>query len=176
MKNFKAFSLSLAVIISFAIYAYLLGLGHKTPNVVSTASLPVNTSVTPTTSNQPESSDSSSAPTNDATPPPAPPTPPATQKTTSGYKNGQYTGSVEDAYYGNIQVAVQISGGKLTDVTFLQYPNDRSHSIEVNTYAMPILKQEAIQAQSSNVDSVSGATDTSAAFVLSLHTALKQAL
>ena len=77
------------------------------------------------------------------------PTPVPTQS--GKYKNGTYTGSVADAFYGNIQVRVTISGGRITDVQFLQYPNDRSTSIEINSQAMPILKQEAIQAQSANV-------------------------
>lgn len=91
------------------------------------------------------------------------------------YKNGTYTGSVADAFYGNIQVQVVISGGKITDVIFLQYPNDRNTSIEINSQAMPMLKQEAIAAQSAQVDGVSGATATSGAFIQSLSSALQQA-
>lgn len=91
------------------------------------------------------------------------------------YKDGQYTGSSADAFYGFIQVEAVISGGKLTDVKFLQTPNDRDTSVMINSQATPILKQEAIQAQSANVSGVSGATDTSQAFVQSLSSALKQA-
>src|ERR1700733_10756947 len=88
--------------------------------------------------------------------------------TSSSYKNGTYTGSASDAFYGNIQVQATISGGKITNVTFLQYPNDRGRSIEINQQADPVLSQEAVQAQSANVDIVSGATDTSNAFIQSL--------
>lgn len=91
------------------------------------------------------------------------------------YKDGTYTGSVADAFYGNIQVQAVISGGKITDVIFLQSPNDRSTSIEINSQAMPYLKQEAIAAQNANVDIVSGATDSSNAFRQSLGDALNQA-
>lgn len=91
------------------------------------------------------------------------------------YRNGTYTGSVADAFYGNVQVQAVISGGRITDVIFLQYPNDRSTSIAINTQAMPYLKQEAIQAQSAQVDIVSGASDTSQAFQQSLTSALAQA-
>jgi uncharacterized protein with FMN-binding domain len=90
-------------------------------------------------------------------------------------KDGLYTGNVADAFYGNIQVKAVISAGKLTDVQFLQYPNDRRTSIEINTQAMPYLKAEAIQAQNSQVDIVSGATDSSLAFIQSLGSALNQA-
>ncbi|MGH7193096.1 MAG: FMN-binding protein [Candidatus Saccharimonadales bacterium] len=92
------------------------------------------------------------------------------------YKDGTYTGSVADAFYGNIQVQATIQGGKITGVKFLQYPNDRPNSVAINQQAMPYLQQEAIQAQSANVDGVSGATDTSIAFKQSLSAALSQAM
>lgn len=91
------------------------------------------------------------------------------------YKDGQYTGPAVDAYYGYIQVKVTIQGGKIANVEFLQYPHDRMTSMHINSQAMPYLKQEAIQAQSANVDGVSGATDTSQAFIQSLTSALKDA-
>ena len=91
------------------------------------------------------------------------------------YKNGTYTGNSVDAFYGNIQVQAVISGTKITDVRFLQYPNDRARSIAINTLAMPNLKQEAIQAQNANVDIISGATDSSNAFIQSLASALSKA-
>lgn len=91
------------------------------------------------------------------------------------YKDGSYTGSVVDAYYGYIQVRTTISGGKLANLEFLQYPSDRGRSIQINSYAMPILKSEALSAQASSVDIVSGATDSSQAFIRSLASALSQA-
>jgi Uncharacterized protein conserved in bacteria len=91
------------------------------------------------------------------------------------YKDGQYDGNTADAYYGLVQVRAIIQGGKLTDVQFLSYPNDRSKSIQINTYAMPKLKAEAIKAQSAKVNIVTGATNTSRAFINSLTNALSQA-
>ncbi len=99
----------------------------------------------------------------------------STTKGNVAYKDGQYTGQVADAYYGNIQVRVTIQSGKLSNVEFLQYPNDRMTSMHINSQAMPYLKQEAISAQSASVDGVSGATDTSQAFIQSLSSALKAA-
>lgn len=98
-----------------------------------------------------------------------------TPSNTAQYKDGTYTGSVEDAYYGNVQVKAIISGGQITDVQFLQYPNDRETSRLINSQAIPMLTQQAIQAQSANVNGVSGATDTSMAFQASLTNALNQA-
>lgn len=88
------------------------------------------------------------------------------------YKNGSYIGSTIDAYYGFVQVKAIVQSGKISDVQFLQYPNDRSNSREINNQAMPLLKQEAIQAQNAKVNGVSGATFTSEAFIQSLSSAL----
>jgi uncharacterized protein with FMN-binding domain len=95
-----------------------------------------------------------------------------TQASTSTYKDGDYTGKAFNAYYGDVQIHVSISGGKLADIEFLQYPQDRRESMEINQTAMPVLKQEAIQAQTAHIDGVSGATDTSEAFIKSLDSAL----
>lgn len=121
-------------------------------------------------------SSSSSTSTATATPGTTP-TPGATSTSTSSstYKNGTYTGNVADAQWGVVQVQVVIQNGKITSVQFLQYPNERNRSIEINNNADPILVNEAIQAQSANVDIVSGATDSSNAYIQSLSNALSQA-
>ncbi len=100
---------------------------------------------------------------------------PSISPSTSSYMDGSYTGDVVDAYYGNVQVQASIQNGKVVDVKFLQYPNDRSTSIEINSQAMPYLTQEAIQAQNAQIDVVSGATYTSEAFIQSLASALIKA-
>ncbi|HEX3081771.1 MAG TPA: FMN-binding protein [Candidatus Saccharimonadia bacterium] len=110
-------------------------------------------------------------PTPAATPTPAP----ATPKPVSGWRDGTYTGPSVDAFYGPVQIQAVVSGGRLTKVTFLQYPTKEQHSREVSQESMPILREEAISAQSAEVDIVSGATDTSEAFARSLSSALGQA-
>lgn len=92
------------------------------------------------------------------------------------YKNGTYTGSSEDAYYGNVQVQAVIKNGALSNVVVLDYPQDRSRSLSISNRALPILVSEAVQAQSANVNTVSGATDVSGAFKQSLSSALSQAV
>jgi len=92
-----------------------------------------------------------------------------------GYKDGSYTGDSVDAFYGYVQVKAVISGGKISDVKFLDYPHDRNNSIRINNIAMPYLTQEAVSAQNANVDIISGATATSEAFQQSLQSALSQA-
>ncbi len=123
-----------------------------------------------------------------AAPPPSNPTPTPTptaaaQTTTptptpapkGQYRDGTYTGSVADAFYGNMQVQAVISGGRLTAVNILQYPNDNGTSRSINSQAIPILQSEALQAQSANIDMVSGASASSPAFQQSLQSALSQA-
>jgi uncharacterized protein with FMN-binding domain len=96
---------------------------------------------------------------------------------TSGdrYRDGTYTGSEADAQWGFVQVKAVIFQGKITDVQFLEYPADRSRSRYINTIADPELTNEAIAAQSAQVDIITGATDSSEAFMQSLADALSQA-
>ena len=91
------------------------------------------------------------------------------------FKNGDYTGTIENVYYGNVQIKAVISNNQLSDVIFLQYPKDKDNSVKISQRAMPILRSEAIKSQSANVDIVSGATETSSGFRKSLGNALAQA-
>jgi uncharacterized protein with FMN-binding domain len=77
--------------------------------------------------------------------------------------------------YGVISVSATVSGGKITNVGIGSLSGDgnfRSQSIDQQ--AIPILEQEALSAQSANIQSVSGATYTSAGFIRSLQGALSQ--
>jgi uncharacterized protein with FMN-binding domain len=183
----KKLFISLAFIGAFVSYVFYNNSVTNAANASSNA--PVTTvtdssaanvavSTTNTTSNADTSNSvpaSTPAQTPVTTPSPAT-TPVVVKKTTTGqYVDGNYTGSVADAYYGNVQVRVTVSGGKITKIAFLQYPNDRSTSISINRRATPVLAAEAIQAQSANVSGVSGASDTSMAFQQSLGDALSQA-
>lgn len=172
----KRLTLSVLLIVTFAAYAVYIKLGGANYN---TAPILVNKQSS-TTSGVPNSQ-TSSLPKNSAqnyVSAPASVTAPApvvSPQNNGQYRDGSYVGNVEDAFYGNVQVKVIISGGQINDVQFLDYPHDRNTSVRINTQAMPYLKQEAIQAQSANVDIVSGATATSEAFIQSLSSALSQA-
>jgi uncharacterized protein with FMN-binding domain len=93
----------------------------------------------------------------------------------TGYRDGSYTGSSENAYYGRVQVRVEIASQKIVGVTVLDYPRDRRTSRYINSQALPLLKREVIAADSAKVDAVSGATLTSEAYLRSLTSALNQA-
>jgi uncharacterized protein with FMN-binding domain len=99
----------------------------------------------------------------------------ATSTPSSGYKDGTYTGPVLDVNWGYVQVQATIQSGQISNVQFLQFPSDRRTSQRINSIANPELEQEAIQAQSANVDIITGATLTSEGFQQSLQAALNQA-
>lgn len=86
-----------------------------------------------------------------------------------------FDGEVVNTRWGPVQVKAQISNRQLTDVVALQYPNDRGTSIEINNFALPRLRAEALTAQSAQVDSISGASVTSLGYVQSLQSAIDAA-
>jgi len=145
----KKVLLSLFVIVSFVLYSVY----EKRLDAILPKSSPMGQSGTSQSARP-----SSSPPTNSST-----------------WKDGLYTGSTEDVFYGDIQVRVRIDEGKIAGIVFLQYPDDQKTSVMINTEMMPILTQEAIQKQSAEVDIVSGATDSSEGFKRSLAHALAQA-
>ena len=99
----------------------------------------------------------------------------STTQGSSSYKDGTFQGNSADTPYGTVQIAVVVSGGKITDVKFLQMPDSHGHSVEISKAAAPLLKQIAIEKQSANIDFVSGATSTSYGFQESLQAALDAA-
>lgn len=101
--------------------------------------------------------------------------------TTSGstgsgtYRNGTFSGAAAETPYGTVQVAAIIDGGKIIDIKFLQMPDDEHRSEEITAMSEPQLKQNAITAQNSDIDFVSGATSTSYGYQESLQAALDKA-
>ena len=153
----------MAVLGIFLIYS--LGIRHQSPVLKKPPSLATNNSSPNTTSNNLSYGSAASSSSGNT----------SSSSGNTQYKDGTYTGSIADAYYGNVQVSVTISGGKISDVKFLQYPNTHPTSVDINQQAMPYLQQEAIKAQSASVQLISGATFTSQAFIQSLQVALSQA-
>ncbi|WP_327432783.1 FMN-binding protein [Streptomyces sp. NBC_01236] len=76
-------------------------------------------------------------------------------------------GSTVTTSKGVVQVEVTFDGGKISSVRMLQQPNHPQ-----TTAAVPQLIQETLQAQSADIDAVSGATITSEGYVQSLQAAL----
>lgn len=88
-------------------------------------------------------------------------------------RDGRFTGRPSTNQYGTIQVAVAISGGRVTG-TAVSYPRT-GQSATINAAAVPKLKEQTLQAQSAKIDTVSGATYTSQSYVESLQAALDAA-
>jgi uncharacterized protein with FMN-binding domain len=118
----------------------------------------------------------SNTPTASATRETTNPTATETSNTASGaYKDGTYTGVSQETEYGTIQVAAVVSGGRITDIEFLQMPGPEGNSKQVTAFSEQPLKQSALNKQSAHIDFVSGATTTSEAYEQSLQAALDQA-
>ncbi len=82
------------------------------------------------------------------------------------------TGSVAQTQWGPVQVQLAVAGGKITDVSVVQYPHGNGRDQEINSQALPILIQETESAQSAQIDMVSGATVTSNGYLESLQSAI----
>jgi len=106
--------------------------------------------------------------------------PPASTKTTtsssttskSAGTSGSATGDAIATQYGNAQVKVTVQNGKITKVEALQLQGNDPRSYQISTSAEPILQEEVLTKQTADVDSVSGATFTSASYTQSLQSAL----
>jgi uncharacterized protein with FMN-binding domain len=84
------------------------------------------------------------------------------------------TGAPVNYYFGTLSVKVAASGSKITSVSIASLSdggNPRSQSIDQQS--LPMLIQQVMAAQSSNIQGVSGATYTSEGFYTSLLGALK---
>jgi len=84
-------------------------------------------------------------------------------------------GTVAQTQWGPVQVQVHIAGHRITDVKALVFPSGSGHDQAINSYALPLLRQEVLSAQSARIDSVSGATVTSGGYRESLQAALDAA-
>ncbi len=68
-----------------------------------------------------------------------------------------------------------VSDGKVTQAQAVVYPQENPRDQQINSYALPVLAQEAVSAQSAQIDAVSGATVTSDGYITSLQSALDRA-
>lgn len=143
------------------------------PTTVGVSSVPERPQNTPTITEPTPTADSGTVvtPTPAPTPAPAPvpspspvPAPAPAPKPTpapapSGpYRNGVYSAS-SGTPWGDMVVSVTVSGGNWKSVDLVQVPHSPP-----SQYAAPVLADQALAAQSSAIDGVSGATYTSEAF------------
>ncbi len=149
------------------IVATLLGLGLLATFKTSPGSAVRHIATTPATTHPPASAPPPTG--SGSTAPPGTSAPP----TSNGVRS--VDGDVVSNQYGDVQVRITVSGKQITDVQALQMPSDRPRSAYISQQAEPLLHEEALQAQSAQIDIVSGATFTSESYAQSLQSALDRA-
>lgn len=85
-----------------------------------------------------------------------------------------YYGPYANMRFGPVRVAIRVKGRRVISLS-ATYPTDRARSRSINSNAIPILRSEALRAQSARINAVSGATLTSRAFISSLSSVLRAA-
>ncbi|OYP18647.1 FMN-binding protein [Streptomyces sp. FBKL.4005] len=85
--------------------------------------------------------------------------------------SGAVTGDAAQTQYGAVQVRLTVSAGKITEAEAVQAPKG-GLSGQKTELAVPRLNQQAVAAQSADIDVVSGATYTSEGYKKSLQSAL----
>ena len=86
-----------------------------------------------------------------------------------------YDGDSVQTRWGPVQVRITVQNGKITASEAIVYPDGNHEDQEINSFALPVLGQEAVQQQSADIDMVSGATVTSQGYLSSLQSAIDQA-
>lgn len=151
--------------------------GLVTP-VPAAAGAPAATPPTPSAATTPSiaTSPSTAAPTAAPTTAPAT-TGPATTTPPASVAPAVVNGNSFSNKYGNVQVqATFAADGTITDVTTLEVPFRDGESVDINRVAVPRLNSAALNAQTANVDTVSGATYTSIGYKKSLQSAIDTAV
>jgi len=93
----------------------------------------------------------------------------------SGSSGSTVTGDVAQTRWGPVQVQLTTdASGAITGVEVVQYPAGNHEDEQINAYALPVLVQETLDAQSADIDMVSGATVTSEGYLESLQSAIDQ--
>lgn len=83
-----------------------------------------------------------------------------------------YKGPLERTPFSNVQVSITVSGKKIKALAVSANPSDQQ-SYQREAYALPLLRKEALKAQSYKIHMISGVTTTSEAFIYSLYYAMK---
>jgi uncharacterized protein with FMN-binding domain len=130
---------------------------------VPTSSQPPKTAQTPKSSQPPKTAQTPKT----SKAPSTAPTPSPTSITVNG--------GVADTMYGPMQVQITVRGNRITAAHAIVYPQGGGRDQQINSQAIPLLDQETLQIQSSQIDTVSGATYTSDGYRRSLQSALDAA-
>ncbi len=94
--------------------------------------------------------------------------------TTPAVTTHTYAGPGVDMQWGTVQVTIVVKGKRIVDIQ-ASAPTERERSAFINQQAVPMLRQEVLQAQSATIDLIGGATMTSDAYDQSLQAAVDKA-
>jgi uncharacterized protein with FMN-binding domain len=144
--------------------ALVLLFSYRTSTNTTEAASTTAVAETPATTGSPTPSTSSGT---------SPSSSPSATSTAGGTKT--YAGSTASTRWGDVQVSITVTDGKITAVQVPVYPNGNHRDEEINAYALPVLTQETLDAQSAQIDTVSGATVTTDGYRESLQAALDAA-
>lgn len=132
------------LVLAGTVTGLVLVLGYRTPEVPAAASATTSSQVEPGTTGSAQPTDQAQT----------------------------VAGDVVQTRWGGVQVQVTAADGTITDVTALQLPSGDPRSAQISQYAESALREQALAAQSAQIDGISGATYTSAAYAESLQSAL----
>ena len=88
--------------------------------------------------------------------------------------NGTITGNTVQTRWGPVQLSATVSNGQITAIDALQYPSGDGRSMQISRYSIPVLTQQALSAQSANIQGVGGATYTTRGYQKSLQSIIDQ--
>jgi uncharacterized protein with FMN-binding domain len=136
----------------------------------------------------PTASPNASAPPRPGAAPSAPPSrkPAASTKTTKPKagrttakapappKSNKVVGPRVENPYGAVQVVIEVSGSRIADVRTLEMPDLEARSDQLSALVETRLGEEALREQGADLDTVSGATETSESYRESLRVAIER--
>ncbi len=153
----------------------VVGASSSTTSSAPTTTSPPSTNPTTTTARRKKSSTTPTTQPKSSTTSTTTTAPPATTTTSASTGTRTVTGEAVNYYFGVLSVSVTATGKKITNVTIGQLSDGGNYrSQQLDQMSIPILEQETMQSQNSQIQSVSGASYTSAGFVMSLQSALKK--
>lgn len=155
------------------LFSYHTSTATQAATVAATATATEDSQSAATTPNAAESQGSSSSSSSGSTASEPSSSAQATESTAG--VSGTFTGDAVQTRYGAVQVEITVQDGVITSSAAIQYPNRDRHDQQINSYAVPVLNAEAVDAQSAHIDAVSGATYTSVGYVRSLQSAIDEA-
>lgn len=164
MKKILAVLVTGLIAVAMVLDAYFLLLMNKGSSTDASATTTSQATTTDSTSDTTSVSSSSSTI--------------STSSSSGKYKDGTYKGSSVSTQWGNVQVKVTISGGKITDVTMVHSTSEdgEGRSQAIDNQAEPVYISETKKAQSADIQAISGATVTYEGYTKSLQSALDKAV